>query len=118
MAALGDVSALIHMMGHDMNPSLGMMPSAVIFLVLAGILYNTAYLASLRGQGGPNDYGPDPLSGVQLPGFAPAAPSEENDPVKRALAAYQAQAPRTASPASAPRQTGPAAAASFGRKRR
>ncbi len=126
LAMAGDMSSLVQMIGFDMNPTLGTMPTAVILLVIAAILCNTAYLACLPGQRGPNAHGPDPLSGVRLPGSpaqGAAAADPDNDPVKRALADYQArqQAVQRPQARAVSGQGRPAAAssgaASFGRKR-
>lgn len=116
MAMAGDMQALAYMIGQDMNGfSFGPIPMALFGLTLAGMVYNVGYLAMMPGMQGPNDHGPDPRSGVSLPGFAKPAVAETDDPVKRALAQYQAQqkpvAPMVTTMRNSP--TG----ASFGRKR-
>ena len=119
MAMAGDVEALGYLIGQDLNGwQLGPIPAVMIVLTLLGMVMNVVYLSIMPGKNGPNDYGPDPLSGVSLPGVmaAPAA-GGDNDPVKRALAEYQA---RQALAAKRPRGVAPAsgsAPAAFGRKR-
>lgn len=121
MAMMGDAPSLIQMIGFDMNPGLGTMPTVVIFLTIAAILSNTAYLACMPGQKGPNGHGPDPLSGVTLPGVKAAA-SGDSDPVKRALAEYQARVAQPGKPKRTDATVQPVNAArsgagAFGRKR-
>lgn len=117
MAMAGDMQALAYMIGQDLNGfSFGPIPMALFGLTLAGMIYNVVYLAVMPGMQGPNDHGPDPRSGVSLPGFAKAETVEADDPVKRALAQYQAQQQKPAAPMVTPMRNGPAGA-SFGRKR-
>lgn len=128
MASTGDLAALSYMIGQDFKPSIAPVPMALLGLTFAGAALNVLYLSLKPGQAGPNDHGPDPRGGVaSVPGVTGAADFKardgEDDPVKRALAAYQreqakptqagAQPARMAAPA-AGRQAG---AASFGRKR-
>lgn len=117
MAMAGDMQALVYMMGQDMNGfSFGPIAMALFGITLAGMVYNVGYLAAMPGMHGPNDYGPDPRSGANLPGFAKPATPEADDPVKRALAQYQAQQQKPATTMVASMRNGPAGA-SFGRKR-
>ena len=92
MASTGDYNALAFLIGQDLGGwSIQPVPLALLGLTLVGVIGNVAYLSAMPGQKGPNDHGPDPDGGVSV--FAPgdAAQSEENDPVKRALAEYQAR---------------------------
>ncbi len=117
MAMAGDMQALVYMMGQDMNGfSFGPIPMALFGLTLAGMIYNVGYLAAMPGMQGPNDYGPDPRSGANLPGIMKPAATEADDRVERALAQYQAQQNKPATPMIKPMRNGPAGA-SFGRKR-
>ena len=124
MAMAGDMQALVYMMGMDFNGvSFGPIPMALLGLTLAVIACNVVYLTVMPGTQGPNDFGPDPntgaSAGVKLPGFGAepaAAVSNADDPVKRALAQYQAQQQKHAAKMATPVRNGPAGA-SFGRKR-
>ena len=117
MAMAGDLQALVYMMGQDMNGfSLGPIAMGLFGITLAGMVYNVGYLTAMPGMAGPNDYGPDPRSGVKLPGLAKLAATDADDPVKRALAQYQAQQQKPAATMVTPMRNGPAGA-SFGRKR-
>lgn len=117
MAMAGDMQALVYMMGQDLNGfSFGPIPLALFGITLAGMVCNVGYLAAMPGMQGPNDHGPDPRSDVKLPGFVKPATTEADDPVKRALAQYQAQQQKPAASMVTPMRNGPAGA-SFGRKR-
>lgn len=112
MAMAGDMQALAYMIGQDMNGfSFGPIPTALFALTLAGVAYNAIYLSVMPGQAGPNEYGPDPNGGATLPGFEAAPPSADNDPVKRALADYQARQAKAARPAAMVTQVRPSPAA-------
>lgn len=119
MASLGDMEATMHLVGQAMAPTLDPAPFALLALTVVGVTINVVYLSLMPGQAGPNDHGPDPRGGVSVPG-ATAAPAKrdaaagEDDPVKRALAAYQRE--RAATPQAA-RTMGPATPGAFGKKR-
>ena len=118
MAMAGDMQALAYMIGQDLNGfSFGPIPTALFALTLTGVVYNAIYLSVMQGQAGPNEYGPDPNGGVALPGFEAAQPSADSDPVKRALADYQARLAREARPAAMVTQVRPSPGGTFGRKR-
>ena len=117
MAMAGDVQALVYMMGQDMNGfSFGPIPMALFGLTLAGMICSVGYLAAMPGMQGPNDHGPDPRSGANLPGIVKPVATEADDRVERALAQYQAQQNNPATPMIKPMRNGPVGA-SFGRKR-
>jgi uncharacterized membrane protein YhaH (DUF805 family) len=101
MASTGDYNALAFLIGQDLGGwSIQPVPLALLGITLVGVIGNVAYLSAMPGQKGPNDHGPDPESGsgVFAPGGA-SAQSDENDPVKRALAEYQARQAKQAKPA-------------------
>lgn len=124
MAMSGDMGALAFLIGQDLGGwTLKPVPLAMIGITIVGVIGNVAYLSAMPGQKGPNDYGPDPESGASV--FAPGetAQSEENDPVKRALADYQARQAKAAKPAAkvvpamvTPMRPAPAGGA-FGKRR-
>lgn len=101
MASTGDYSALAFMIGQDLGGwSIQPVPLALLGITLVGVIGNVAYLSAMPGQRGPNEHGPDPESGVSV--FATGdAQGEDNDPVKRALAEYQARQAKQAKPAAA-----------------
>jgi uncharacterized membrane protein YhaH (DUF805 family) len=116
MAMSGDMDALFFLIRQDLGGfSFGPLPLALFGITLAGVVLNIGYLSAMPGQSGPNMYGPDPSSNTQIPGMATAQAGEDDDPVKRALARYQAQQSRPAMVT--PVRPGPAGAG-FGRKRR
>lgn len=119
MAMAGDMQALVYMMGQDMNGfSFGPIPTALFALTLAGVAYNAIYLSVMPGQAGPNQYGADPNGSVALPGFDAAPHVAEDDPVKRALADYQARQAKQTRPAAMVTQVRPTpSGAAFGKKR-
>jgi len=103
MASTGDYGALAFLIGQDLGGwSIQPVPLALLGITLVGVIGNVAYLSAMPGQTGPNEHGPDPESGsgVFAPGEA-SAQSDENDPVKRALAEYQARQAKQARPAAA-----------------
>jgi uncharacterized membrane protein YhaH (DUF805 family) len=116
MASSGNMGALTYVIGREFGGlSMGPVPLAMLGLTVMAVIGKIAYLAAMPGQRGPNSFGPDPLSGVKLPGFAPAAADEIDDPIKRALAEYQA---RSARPTAMVAQARPAAGGGgFGKKR-
>ena len=85
-----------------------------------GVVGNVIYLSLMPGQQGPNAYGPDPRGGMPVPGAT--AISRENsgdDPVKRALADYEARQKAAARPVVNPvvNSVRPTGGATFGKKR-
>lgn len=118
-AMSGDVGALMFLIGQQTGGfSFGPVPMALFAITLAGAAFNIVYLTIMPGKSGPNEYGPNAVSSGFVPGVATsAAKSENDDPVQRALAAYQAEQKKRATPAAAPQRPGQAAAATFGRKR-
>lgn len=129
MASVGDLSALAFLMNQEMSPSMGLAPTVLLGITFAGVAINLIYLSLTPGQPGPNPYGPDPNNGVAAVPGAVVTPKRnevdgDDDPVKRALAAYKREqaAPQqahvqAARPAAAPRVAGPAGPGSFGKKR-
>lgn len=123
MASVGDMNALAFLIGQDLGGwSLQPVPLAMLGITLVGVIGNVAYLSIMAGQKGPNAHGPDPQSGASV--FAPGevAQAEGDDPVKRALADYQARQTKAATPkrpaAAMVTQVRPApAGASFGKRR-
>jgi uncharacterized membrane protein YhaH (DUF805 family) len=118
LAAAGDMESLAFMMGMEFGgvawqPA----PLALLAITVIGVVGNVAYLSIMPGQQGENAFGPDPRGGMPVPG-APAASAwsdGESDPVKRALADYQARQKAAARPvATSVRPTG---GATFGKKR-
>jgi uncharacterized membrane protein YhaH (DUF805 family) len=121
MAMSGDLGALMFLVGQDLGGvSFGLVPTALLGITLAAIVFNIGYLAAVPGRSGPNEFGPDPLASGNVPGVLPgsAAPAkaENDDPVKRALAAYQAEQKRRTAPVTAPARPD-LPSGSFGRKR-
>lgn len=124
MATAGDLGVLASLMNQEVAPSMGLAPSALLAITFAGVTLNLAYLSLMPGQAGPNAYGPDPNNGIAaMPGVIPATGSDaapDNDPVKRALAEYQARQAAAAKPAVAqtPGAVRPSGSvATFGKKR-
>lgn len=97
-ASSGDMGALAFLIGQDLGGwTWQPVPLAMLGITFVGVIGNVAYLAIMPGQKGPNVHGPDPESGASV--FAPGeafAQAEGDDPVKRALAAYQAQQAKAA----------------------
>lgn len=100
MASVGDMNALAFLIGQDLGGwSLQPVPLAMIGIAVVGVIGNVAYLSIMAGQKGPNAHGPDPESGASM--FATgdvAAQGEGDDPVKRALADYQARQAKAVQP--------------------
>jgi uncharacterized membrane protein YhaH (DUF805 family) len=116
MVSAGDLDALSYVMAREFNGiTFGPLPMAMLSLTFVAVIGNITYLAAMPGQRGPNSFGPDPLSGAKMPGFAATKADEADDPVKRALAEYQA---RSARPAAMVTQVRPAPGGGFGKKRR
>jgi hypothetical protein len=125
MASAGDLSALAFLMNQEVAPSMGLAPSVLLAITFTGVAINLIYLSLMPGQSGPNAYGPDPSNGIgAMPGIVPQTRggdmTPENDPVKRALADYQARQAAAAKPVvaqanGAARPSG--SAATFGKKR-
>jgi uncharacterized membrane protein YhaH (DUF805 family) len=118
MASAGDMGALSYVIAREFGgASFGPAPLAMFGLTIVAVIGNIVYLAAMPGQRGPNSFGPDPLFGASVPGF-PAAKADDaaDDPVKRALAEYQA---RSAAPAAMVTHVRPApSGGGFGKKRR
>ena len=93
MASTGDMNALAFLIGQDLGGRTWQpVPLAMLGITLVGVIGNVAYLSIMPGQKGPNVHGPDPQSGASV--FAPGeafVKAEGDDPVKRALADYQAR---------------------------
>lgn len=119
-AMSGDAEALVFMIGQDLGGvRFGAVPLALFALTALGVAGNIAWLSITPGQSGPNDHGPDPLLAPAVPGLGGAAPAGGgDDPVKRALAEYQARQAQQARPAAMVTQVRPApSGAAFGKKR-
>ncbi len=118
-AMSGDVGALMFLIGQQANGfNFGPVPMALFAITLAGAAFNIFYLTVMPGKDGSNEYGPNPASAGFVPGVATVPKPENDDPVKRALAAYQAEQQKRAAPAASPQRPGQAGgAATFGRKR-
>lgn len=123
LAMAGDVESLVFLMGMEFGGfQLQPAPLALLAITLLGVIGNVLYLSLMPGQIGPNAYGEDPrgggvpLSAIAKPGQATADP--DDDPVKRALAAYQREKAQAAAPAGPAPNFRPVAGGSFGRKKR
>ena len=119
-ASFGDMDALLFMAGQDLGGvRFGAIPLVLFGVTAVGVLGNIAWLSITPGQSGPNDHGPDPLAVSGMPGFGGAKPAAgDDDPVKRALAGYQARQAQQARPAPAMiTQVRAAPGGTFGRKR-
>lgn len=120
MASTGDRAATIHMISEMISPTMHPVTIALLVLPIVGVVFNFMYLIAMPGQAGPNEYGPPP-GAAKAPGVAKAwaenMPGGGDDPVKRALADYQARQAKAAQQA---RQVGmqAAPAGGFGKKRR
>ncbi|RYG28719.1 MAG: DUF805 domain-containing protein [Burkholderiales bacterium] len=120
MASTGDYHALAFLIGQDLGGwSIQPVPLALLGITLVGVIGNVAYLAAMPGQKGPNDHGPDPQSGASVFATGDGAQNDESDPVKRALAEYQARQAKHAKPAATMvTQVRPApAGGAFGKRR-
>lgn len=124
MASTGDRAATIHMISEMISPTMHPVTIALLVIPAAGVVFNFFYLIAMPGQPGPNEYGPPP-GATEAPGLAKAwaenMPSGGgDDPVKRALADYQARQAKAVQQAQQPRQVGlqAAPAGGFGKKRR
>lgn len=120
MASVGDIEATMHLINEAVAPTLDPVPFALLAITVGGVAMNVLYLSLMPGQRGPNDYGPSPTGAVAVPG-APAGASgasDENDPVKRALADYQARQAAAVRSAPVSNTKGTAPAGTFGKKRR
>jgi len=121
LAMTGDMAALSFMMGMEFG-GVAWQPAPLALLaitVLAGA-GNVIYLAVTPGQQGDNLYGPDPHGAPLMPVGRKSGrimAESEGDPVKRALADYQARHQQSARPAQ-PQPGGKTAASTpFGKKR-
>jgi len=120
MAMSGDYGALAFLIGQDLGGwRFGPVPMTMFAVTIVGVIGNIAWLSAMPGQRGPNSFGPDPMAGAQVPGLTTAQQADANDdPVKRALADYQARLAKQAKPAAAMvTQVRPAPGGTFGRKR-
>ena len=116
----GDYGALAFLIGQDLGGwRFGPVPMTMFAVTIVGVIGNIAWLSAMPGQRGPNSFGPDPMAGAQVPGLTTAQQADANDdPVKRALADYQARLAKQAKPAAAMvTQVRPAPGGTFGRKR-
>jgi uncharacterized membrane protein YhaH (DUF805 family) len=120
MASMGDRTATLHMISEMISPTMSPITIALLVIPAAAVMFNFFYLIAMPGQPGPNEFGPPPGL-TDTPGVAKAwaenMPSAGDDPVKRALADYQARQAKAAQ-AARPMSGQPAAAAGFGKKRR
>lgn len=119
-ASFGDMDSLMFMVGQDLGGvKFGAIPLVLFAVTALGVIGNIAWLSITPGQSGPNDHGPDPLAVSGMPGFGGARPAaaDEDDPVKRALAGYQARQAQQARPAAMVTQVRAAPGGTFGRKR-
>ncbi len=119
-ASFGDMDSLMFMVGQDLGGvKFGAIPLALFSVTALGVLGNVTWLSITPGQSGPNDHGPDPLGVSGMPGFGGAKPAAagDDDPVKRALADYQARQAQQARPAAMVTQVRAAPGGTFGRKR-
>jgi len=119
LASAGDMEALAFMIGMEFGGvSLQPAPLVLLAVTVMGVVGNVSYLSLMPGQQGENAYGPDPRGGMPVPGMSAMASvrgDDENDPVKRALADYQAREKAAARPVvNTVRPTG---GATFGKKR-
>jgi hypothetical protein len=124
LASAGDMEALAFMIGMEFGGvSLQPAPLVLLAVTFVGVVGNVGYLSLMPGQQGENAYGPDPRGGMPVPGMpvpgmsamASVRGGEANDPVKRALADYQARQRAAARPVvNTVRPTG---GATFGKKR-
>lgn len=119
LASAGDMEALAFMIGMEFGGvSLQPAPLVLLAVTVMGVVGNVSYLSLMPGQQGENAYGPDPRGGMSVPGMSAMASvrgDDENDPVKRALADYQAREKAAARPVvNTVRPTG---GATFGKKR-
>ena len=115
-ASMGDMDALVYMIGQDMNFRIAPIPLAILVVWGSGLILNVAYLCIMPGDDGPNEFGGDPGKGGGAP--SPGAASiAAGDPVERALAEYRANLakPQAATPVA--RSLPLRSAGSFGRKR-
>ena len=119
LACAGDSEALMHLIGESFTPTLDPVPMALLAVTVAGVALNVGYLSLMPSQPGANAYGPGQDASIGMPvSTAPrAAAAPGDDPVKRALAEYQArQVQQQAAPARPAHPTAPTGA--FGKKRR
>ena len=123
LASAGDMEALAFMIGMEFGGVwLQPAPMALLAITFVGVVGNVIYLSLMPGQQGGNAYGPDPRGGMPVPGVLATASVRsdgENDPVKRALADYQARQEAAARPVVNPvvNNVRPTGGATFGKKR-
>lgn len=121
MASLGDMPSMAHMIGKAMQPSIGVIPMALLVLTGAGALLNVLYLSFVAGQATSNTYGPPTEGGRSMPGASDdAGASSADDAVARALADYQRRQTAAAAPAAPGAKPSPPSAAptGFGKRKR
>lgn len=121
LAAAGDVESLILLVGMEIGGfQIQPAPLALLAITAFGVVANSLYLSLAPGQIGPNAYGPDPRSGgIPLSALAPSAADPQDDPVQRALAAYQRDKAAAAAPAAGKEPAfRPMTGGAFGRKKR
>ena len=121
LASAGDMEALAFMIGMEFGGVwLQPAPMALLAITFVGVVGNVIYLSLMPGQQGENAYGPDPRGGMPVPGAtAISRDNSEDDPVKRALADYEARQKAAARPAVNPvvNSVRPTGGATFGKKR-
>lgn len=120
MASTGDLAATMHMVSEMISPTMHPATIALLVIPAAAVVFNFFYLIAMPGQPGPNEFGSPPAL-TDAPGVAKAwaenMPAGGDDPVKRALADYQARQLKAAQAAgNAGAQV--VAAGAFGKKRR
>jgi len=95
LAMAGDMDAFAFLAGMMVGGvSLQAAPLGLLALTLTAMLANIIYLSVMPGQAGTNLYGPDPRGDRVVPGGVLGIRSvadTEDDPVSRALAAYNRQ---------------------------
>lgn len=118
MASTGDMNALAFLIGQDLGGwSLQPVPLAMLGITVVGVIGNVAYLSIMPGQKGPNAHGPDPESGASVFAQGEAvAQGAGDDPVKRALAEYQARQAKPAPAMVTPMRPAPSGGG-FGKRR-
>lgn len=123
LASAGDMEALAFLVGMQFGGvSLQPAPLALLAITFVGVMGNVIYLSLMPGQQGENAYGPDPRGGMPVPGATATARARsdgEDDPVKRALADYEARQKAAARPVVKPaaNRVRPKGGATFGKKR-
>lgn len=118
MATTGDVEMQLYMISEAISPTMHPVTIALLGLTLVGVTGNVLFLSLMPGQQGPNEHGPSPMGATAVPGAGATMDAGGDDPVKRALAEYQARQAQAARPATVSVTNGAAPAGAFGKKRR